>query len=128
MDEFLRSKLRQHTEVESNINLYLFENWEPRVELVELRQKVDIQVKLIIRMENKCKYLRLRVYFLTDKANLPEKKDKGNGMRAQSYRTRTSILDHHTNDGNSYPEKACCMSPLEARNGGIEKRVRKLSE
>ena len=74
MDEFLRSKLRQHTGVDSNINLYLFENWEPRVELVELRQKVDIQVKLIIRMENKCKYLRLRVYFLTDKANLPEKR------------------------------------------------------
>ena len=60
-----------------NIIIYLFEHRVPRLEVVALGKKVDIQNKLIRYMENTCKELRLRVYLLTDKAISLKKNDKG---------------------------------------------------
>ena len=41
MDEFLHSQFRHHHEVAPHITIYLFENLLPRVEVLELRYKVE---------------------------------------------------------------------------------------
>ena len=74
MDEFLQEKIRQHLEVAPYITLYLFEHRSPRVEVVELSQKVDLQYKIISQIEKTCKKLQPRADSLTDKANLLGKK------------------------------------------------------
>ena len=55
MEYFLRDQLRQHPEVAPNITLYLFEKQAPRVGVVALKQKVDVQAKGIRQMEKTCK-------------------------------------------------------------------------
>ena len=47
MDEFLHSQFRNYPEVAPHITLYIFEHFLPRVEIVALRHKVDIQTKSI---------------------------------------------------------------------------------
>ena len=69
MENLLGSQLRQHLEVAPHITLYLFKHRALRVEVVSLKQKVEVQAKNINQMEKTCKELRSRVYLLTDKAN-----------------------------------------------------------
>ena len=74
MEYFLRDQLRQHPEVAPNSTLYLFEKQAPRVGVVALKQRMDVQAKGIRQMEKTCKLLRSRVDLLTYKANRLSKK------------------------------------------------------
>ena len=69
MNEFLHSQFRNYPEVAPHITLYIFEHFLPRVEIVALRHKVDIQAKSIRQKENTCEKLMSRVNSLTDKVN-----------------------------------------------------------
>ena len=70
MNDFLHAHLQKNPEVTPHITLYLFKNRAPRVDVVALIKKMEIQSKNISHMENTCKELRLRVDLLTDKENL----------------------------------------------------------
>ena len=52
--DFIRYKFQQHLEVAPHINLYLFEHRAPRVEVVALNQKVEVQAKKTSQMEKTC--------------------------------------------------------------------------
>ena len=74
MDDFLISQFQQHPEVVPHINLYFFEHWDLRVEVVALKQRLDFQAKTIRQTEKTCKELRSRMDSLTNKAKLLSKK------------------------------------------------------
>ena len=78
IDVFLQTELLQNTEVDPHINLYLFEHRAPRVEVSDLKQRVEAQAKTLNKMEKTRKELWARVDLLTEKANILSKKlDKG---------------------------------------------------
>ena len=74
MEKFLWEKFRHNPEVASHITLYIFKHWAPKVEVAELRKKVELQYNMISHMEKTCKELQLRVDYLTDKENRLGKK------------------------------------------------------
>ena len=45
MDNFLRTQLQHHPEVDPYIMLYMFEHRSPWVEVLELKQNVEAQAK-----------------------------------------------------------------------------------
>ena len=55
MDEFLWEKFRQNPEVAPHKILYLFDYLFLRVEVVELRQKVELQSNNVSNIEKTCK-------------------------------------------------------------------------
>ena len=106
MDEFLQEQFRKHTEVTPHITLYLFDQRSPRVDVTELRQKVDLHSKMIIQMEKTCKELRSRVEYSTDKTNhLGDKHDKGLGVTSQEVRVKMTSRENRKKDGYCSPEK-----------------------
>ena len=50
MDEFLRTQLLQHPEVDPYITLYLFGLIDPRVEVSYLKHRVEAQDKTLNKM------------------------------------------------------------------------------
>ena len=50
MDDFLRTQFLHHTEVELYITIYLFENRDPRVEVLSLKNRVKAQAKTLSNM------------------------------------------------------------------------------
>ena len=67
MEEFMRTKLRQHPEVSPHINLCLFEHRAPRAEVIAARQKMKAQSNLLAQLEKTANELRSRVDSLRDK-------------------------------------------------------------
>ena len=55
MDDFLRTQIRQHPEVDLHITLSLFEHRAPGVEVSNLNQRVEVQSNTLRHMENSCK-------------------------------------------------------------------------
>ena len=55
MDDLLRTQSRQHTEVDPNITLYLFEYIAPRAEVSALKQRVEAKYKALNKTGNKCR-------------------------------------------------------------------------
>ena len=69
MNDFLRTQFRQHPEVAPHIKLYLFEHRAPRVEVSDLKQRVEAQDKNLNQTGKTCKELQARVGLLTEKSN-----------------------------------------------------------
>ena len=55
--------------MDPHINIYLFEQGDPRVEVLESKKKVDVQSKNLGKTEKTCRELKSRVDSLTWKAN-----------------------------------------------------------
>ena len=45
MDKFICEQFRNNPDVDPHITLYMFKYWAPGVEVVAIRQNVDIQLK-----------------------------------------------------------------------------------
>ena len=69
MDYLLQNQFIQHPEVTLHITMYLFEHRAPRVEVLDLKQRVGSQAKILSQMKNTCKELQSRVDDLTEKSN-----------------------------------------------------------